>query len=269
MAVAGRVAPVPQGEYSSTRQYKRLDVVTLNNRVYMAKKDSVGQPLTDEEYWMYCMGIDASAIQNDIDALKNPEFEEEAERTNVVSGDSNPTLWGKVKKWFSELKAVAFSGRYADLEGTPTITTSHAVTTVGSHIVDATELNATKDGTIAKKVADNEQAISELNSNFGVHKLGLEALSEYVTLVEDNTYYMGHNITQIDLLVHITKNVPDSTQIFKYGEGVHNFHLTLMQPHNGKSYPLVVDTNGSVKSWGTISAADYCVITGTFLGDNS
>lgn len=48
-------------------------------------------------------------------------FTEASSRTNIASGDSITTLWGKIKKWFTDLKAVAFSGAYSDLTGTPTL----------------------------------------------------------------------------------------------------------------------------------------------------
>lgn len=43
-------------------------------------------------------------------------FAEAGERENVQTGETLSVLWGKVRKWFSSLKAVAFSGRTADLE---------------------------------------------------------------------------------------------------------------------------------------------------------
>ncbi len=43
-------------------------------------------------------------------------FAEAGERKNVQTGETLSVLWGKVKKWFSSLKAVAFSGKTADLE---------------------------------------------------------------------------------------------------------------------------------------------------------
>lgn len=42
-------------------------------------------------------------------------FDEAVERGNVSSGDTLSGLWGKVRKWFAGLQAVAFSGRTADL----------------------------------------------------------------------------------------------------------------------------------------------------------
>ena len=51
-------------------------------------------------------------------------------RANVATGESLATLWGKVAKFFTDLKSVAFSGAYADLTGAPTsmAPTAHAST---------------------------------------------------------------------------------------------------------------------------------------------
>ena len=50
-------------------------------------------------------------------------FEEttSAERENIRSQDTLGKIFGKVRKYFEDLKAVAFSGRYSDLSGTPEI----------------------------------------------------------------------------------------------------------------------------------------------------
>lgn len=51
------------------------------------------------------------------------EFAEADTRENVASGETLPTLFGKIKKWFTDLKTVAFSGSYNDLSDTPDIET--------------------------------------------------------------------------------------------------------------------------------------------------
>lgn len=61
MAVAGRVAVVPKGEYNQRRVYERLDMVRDKNKVYVAKKDNTGILPTNEEYWMLSMTNEASA----------------------------------------------------------------------------------------------------------------------------------------------------------------------------------------------------------------
>lgn len=48
--------------------------------------------------------------QNDVlEGLVNPTFTEAQTRTNVASGDSYQTLWGKVKKWFTDLPSMFVS----------------------------------------------------------------------------------------------------------------------------------------------------------------
>jgi len=42
-------------------------------------------------------------------------FTEASTRANIASGDSLSTIWGKIKKFFTDLKAVAFSGAAADV----------------------------------------------------------------------------------------------------------------------------------------------------------
>lgn len=59
-------------------------------------------------------------------------FTESATRTNVASGDSNATLWGKVKKWFSDLTNGVFTSttKAVDLQNWSTDTTSQSGVTL-------------------------------------------------------------------------------------------------------------------------------------------
>ena len=49
------------------------------------------------------------------------EFNETANRQQISSGDKINTLFGKIRKWLSDLKPIAFSGSYDDLKNTPKI----------------------------------------------------------------------------------------------------------------------------------------------------
>ena len=52
MAIAGRVAIVPKGDWSADATYKRLDAVTYNNTLYFAKKEvPAGTETSNTEYW--------------------------------------------------------------------------------------------------------------------------------------------------------------------------------------------------------------------------
>ena len=50
-----------------------------------------------------------------------PQFEEATTRSNINTGENYKTIFGKIKKFFSDLKTVAFSGDYDDLTNKPTI----------------------------------------------------------------------------------------------------------------------------------------------------
>lgn len=52
---------------------------------------------------------------------QTPTFTEASTRANIASGETLSTLFGKIKKFFSDLKTVAFTGSYNDLSNKPTI----------------------------------------------------------------------------------------------------------------------------------------------------
>lgn len=54
---------------------------------------------------------------------QTPTFEQAATRENIASGEKLSVIFGKIMKWFSDLKSVAFSGSYNDLSNKPTIPT--------------------------------------------------------------------------------------------------------------------------------------------------
>ncbi len=54
-----------------------------------------------------------------ISAQINVEFTESTTRKNIESGEEIKTLFGKIKKFFSDLKTVAFTGSYNDLTNKP------------------------------------------------------------------------------------------------------------------------------------------------------
>lgn len=69
MAIAGRVAIVPKGDWSTDATYKRLDAVTYNNTLYFAKKDvPAGTETSNTEYWSKSIVGGAGAIATKEDA---------------------------------------------------------------------------------------------------------------------------------------------------------------------------------------------------------
>ena len=51
-SVIGRIVPIPQGNWSVNKNYKKLDIVYNNSKSYIAKKDVPATiKLTNTEYW--------------------------------------------------------------------------------------------------------------------------------------------------------------------------------------------------------------------------
>lgn len=65
-------------------------------------------------------------------------FEQAMERLNVSNGDKFSVFAGKVKKWFFDLKQVAFSGNYNDLNNKLSIVNNLLATSSG-YVLDATQ----------------------------------------------------------------------------------------------------------------------------------
>lgn len=117
MTDAGKVMITPKGEYDASVTYEKYDNVSYSGVLYIALKTVTGiEPTDDGTNWM--KWIDLGSV--DVNSL-SPTFTEATDRVNVMSGETIPTLFGKIKKWFTDLKEIAFSGSYNDLSDTPTI----------------------------------------------------------------------------------------------------------------------------------------------------
>lgn len=74
--------------------------------------------------------LGATTVQGAIDKIAKPTFSEASSRANIASGEKLSTIFGKIKKFFTDLKTVAFTGAYSDLTGKPNLAT---VATSGSY----------------------------------------------------------------------------------------------------------------------------------------
>lgn len=70
----------------------------------------------------------------------NVSFTEAASRQTLDSGESVKTLFGKLRKWLSDLKPVAFSGSYNDLTNKPTLGTAAAKDVASSGNASTTQV---------------------------------------------------------------------------------------------------------------------------------
>ena len=107
--------------------------------------------------------------ENATDALQEPEFTVAAKRENIASKEKMPKILGKIAKFFADLKTVAFSGKYNDLDGKPAIVTNNTTTEPGSAL-DARQANPNIEGTMAASIAQINSNLNDVN-NFKVRKV--------------------------------------------------------------------------------------------------
>lgn len=100
--------------------------------------------------------------ENATDALQEPEFTVADKRENIASKEKISKILGKIAKFFADLKTVAFSGKYNDLDGKPAIVNNNTTTEPGSAL-DARQANPNIEGTMAASIA---QINSNLNTVF-------------------------------------------------------------------------------------------------------
>lgn len=156
MAVAGRVAIVPKGEWSANAAYKRLDAVTYNNTLYFAKKEvPEGTATSNMEYWSKSIvgGVGAIAKPEEAGIVKPDGKSMSVDESGTLSINLDGTTITldeakNVIKLADTLKD-AINGAFPAAN-----VANNQITTVEGFALDARQANPNLDGTLAKQVAD-------------------------------------------------------------------------------------------------------------------
>lgn len=144
-------------------------------------------------------GIDAvgSKLGRTDDLTNNVvTFTEAEERTDIASGETAGTLFGKILKWLKSLGRVAFSNDYNDLDNLPTISGGIAEETdptVPQHVKDIT----TNDISNWNNKANTSQIPTQTsqltnNSNFitSADVTSIQLVTEYPATEETGVLYI-------------------------------------------------------------------------------
>lgn len=118
-----------------TQNNEKVYPISHTKAVYDGKGKVLEDRLTEDETAISSLQTDVKGKANktDVDNKLNSNsaisdttvaFTEASVRENIVSNEKSSTLFGKVQKWFSDLKKVAFTGSYSDLIDTPSNATS-------------------------------------------------------------------------------------------------------------------------------------------------
>lgn len=211
MAIAGRVAIVPKGDWSAETEYKRLDEVTYNNTMFIAKKAvPKGTLPTNAEYWSKSIvgGVGAIATKEDAGIVKPADGLSIAEDgTLKVSIDGTTLTMDQVNnviKLADTLKE-KINGAFPAAN-----VVNNQITTETGYALDARQANPNLDGTLAKQVADLNGSLKikkyygELTANSGLVEFRDQ-------LLVYNSIYIFGKMVMISFSVLFKINISDVT----------------------------------------------------------
>lgn len=156
MAIAGRVAIVPKGDWIAGATYKRLDAVTHNNTLYFAKKNvPAGTVTSNTEYWSKSIAGGASAIATTEDAgVVKPDGKS---MSVDESGTLSINLDGTTITLDEAKNVIKLADTLKEKIGSalqPESIVNNQTTTVAGFALDARQANPNIDGTLAKQISD-------------------------------------------------------------------------------------------------------------------
>lgn len=126
--------------------------------------------------------------ENATDALQEPEFTVADKRENIASKEKMPKILGKIAKYFTDLKLVAFTGSYSDLDDKPTI--DPALSSTSTNPVQNKAVNEAIDE-LKKSVSDGKTKVANAITDKGVK-----------TATDATFDVMAKNISKIDTELH-------------------------------------------------------------------
>lgn len=221
MAIAGRVAIVPKGDWSANATYKRLDAVTYNNTLYFAKKEvPAGTATSNTEYWSKSIVGGASAIATTEDAgVVKPDGKS---MSVDESGTLSINLDGTTITLDEAKNVIKLADTLKEKIGSalqPESIVNNQVTTVEGFALDARQANPNLDGTLAKQLSDlngslnnvaTKNDISALNpasgiklfTNFSIGRLGAGWYRVAEVIFASDTAAKGAISTFIEIMLN-------------------------------------------------------------------
>lgn len=119
-------------------------------------------------------------------------------RANITTGEKLSVAFGKIAKYFTDLKAVAFSGSYNDLSGRPTIPTKTSELNNDSDFVDLDSLNTWANNKIPEYGFQTASEVREIVTGYG-YQTSTQVQNAINTAVSTLYKYKGSKATSADL----------------------------------------------------------------------
>lgn len=245
MAVAGRVAIVPKGEWSASAAYKRLDAVTINNTLYIAKKSvPVGTATTNTEYWS--KSISGSVVNVATDTEDGLMPKEDKKKLDGIDGDVAAKLGeskdGSLTYNGTEIKPSVETGQglsigedgklKVNIDGT-TLTmdevhnvikladtlknaingafpaanvANNQITTAEGYALDARQANPNIDGSLAKQISDLNGSLKMIDCGIGAFSKSDSAINPGTIISTSVTFHKKFNSRPIIIISWAERN---------------------------------------------------------------
>ena len=121
--------------------------------------------------------------QGVVNAGSTIDFTEATKRENIKTGESCATLFGKIKKFFTDLKTVAFTGSYTDLSNKPEIVNALTATLAGK-VLDARQGKALDEAKLNK--ADVVSNLTTTTAGYALDARQGKALNDKILGLNSN-----------------------------------------------------------------------------------
>lgn len=196
--------------------------------------------------------IGAVASSNGDSSNTKVTFTQSASRVNLASGDTLKTAFGKLSKWFVDLKAVAFSGSYNDLSNKPTTLRNPKSLTIQQNGGNQTEydgstaliVNITKAGIGLGNVENKSSATirSELTSSNVTTALGYTPINSSATELTKQNLDVYYGTVSAGKMYYAA----GGNNVTGKPSGVDNFWMWLVKTGAGVYSQLLTDKNSNL-----------------------
>lgn len=178
-----------------------------------------------------------------------PAFTEASTRANIASGETFATLLGKIKKFFSDLKAVAFSGSYNDLSDTPTIPAAQVnsdwnATSGKAQILNKPTIPTVNNATLT--IQKNGTNVETFTANASSNKTANITVPTKVSELTNDSGYTTNTGTVTQVKVGSTAYDPSSGIVSLPAYPTNNFSGTTF--YSGKSDTSEHNANNAIKN---------------------
>lgn len=237
MAIAGRVAIVPKGEWSADATYKRLDAVTYNNTLYFAKKEvPAGTATSNTEYWSKSIvgGVGAIATKEDAGIVKPADGLSIAEDgTLKVSIDGTTLTMDQVNnviKLADTLKE-KINGAFPAAN-----VVNNQITTETGYALDARQANPDLDGTLAKQISDLNGSLLKFQ-RFTITTAEIAVNSDsYIQLLYPQSY--KELIALIPLFIRPRSHWNSRGAFWNFDGSQINFHIIGLESASAQTFDV-------------------------------